>query len=86
MFNKKELVTELKTAMRAELELKLKATQKEFIDLKFKVNKLNIQIDSNTKGIHKIEDELHEIDGKFDEIELKNVVGPAEKSNPISKK
>lgn len=42
MFNKKELVLELKTAMRAELDLKLKTTQKEFIDLKFKVNKLNL--------------------------------------------
>lgn len=70
MFNKKELVSEIKTAMRAEMEMKFKSTAKDFIDLKFKLNKLNLQIDKNTKGIHKIEDEMQEIDEKFDELEI----------------
>ena len=42
MFNKKELVTELKAAMRSELDMKFKTTAKDFIDLKFKLNKLNL--------------------------------------------
>jgi hypothetical protein len=38
LFNKVELVAELKEAMRSELEIKLKKTEKDFVDLKTRVN------------------------------------------------
>lgn len=66
----------MKAAMRTELDFKFKKTDKDNSDLKFKLNKLNIQLEKTTNANQKLEDELREIDEKVDELEMGNMTKP----------
>ena len=59
----------MKKAMRNELELKLKRTEKDFIDLKCKFNQLKVVVDKGVVNTQNIEDQLNDMDVKIDTLE-----------------